>query len=397
MRALTDIAVRRLKPSSTRQEIPDTGCRGLYLIVQPSGARGFAVRYRLTGISRKLTLPPGISLAGARKLAADAMFEVAQGRDPAAAKRAAQQTRAGRDTFQAIAMEYLRREGLRPEEKQLRSLKWREQVLRRHVYPALGDRPITEIRRSEIVRLLDKVEEGSGATMADRTLAIVRLIMNWHATRSDDFRSPIVRGMTRVSAEERARARILSDDELRAVWKTAAQRQSLFDYLVQFLLLTAARKNEAARMTWAELSGAGEWVLPAKRNKTKAELVRPLSTAAQDVLAALPRIAGSAFVFTADGGRALGGFTRRKQQFDARCGVSNWTVHDLRRSARSLLSRAGIGADIAERCLGHTIGGVRGVYDRHQYREEMRHAYEAVAGLMEHIINPKPNVVTLRN
>ena len=119
--------------------------------------------------------------------------------------------------------------------------------------------------------------------------------------------------------------------------------------------------------------------------------------AAQDVLAALPRIAGSAFVFTADGGRALGGFTRRKQQFDARCGVSNWTVHDLRRSARSLLSRAGIGADIAERCLGHTIGGVRGVYDRHQYGEEMRHAYEAVAGLIEHIINPKPNVVELRN
>jgi integrase len=262
------------------------------------------------------------------------------------------------------------------------------------VFPVLGSRPVGEIKRSEIVRLLDRIEDGSGATMADRTLAIVRLILNWHAMRSDDFRSPIVRGMTRVGADEKTRDRILTDDELRAVWKTAAEGLDLFDYLVRFLLLTAARKAEAARMEWDELAD-GIWTLPAARNKTKNVLVRPLSKAAIAVLAELPRIAGSRFVFASDGQRPLGGFTHRKQRFDARCGVAGWTIHDLRRTARSLLSRAGVPIDHAERCLGHVVPGIRGTYDRHTYAAEMCHAYAALATQIERIVSPVPNVVSL--
>ena len=77
----------------------------------------------------------------------------------------------------------------------------------------------------------------------------------------------------------------------------------------------------------------------------------------------------------------------------AQCGVSGWTIHDLRRTARSLLSRAGVNADVAERCLGHVVGGVRGVYDRHQYQAEMLHAYEALAALIERIVDPPSGVV----
>jgi integrase len=394
MRALTDIAIRKLKPGATRREIPDPGCRGLYVVVQPSGARSYAVRYRLAGKSRKLTLPPGISLAGARKLAGDVMLEIALGRDPAAAKQAAKRgDGGGRETFTAIAAEYLRRESLKPEGERPRSLKWREGVLRRHIYPTLGSRPIDQIKRSEIVRLLDRIEETSGASMADGVLAILRVIMNWHAARSDDFRSPIVRGLTRT-ADRPARDRILNDAELTAVWKAASADVGPFPALIQFLLLSAARRDEAARMRWDEIAD-DTWTLPASRNKTNVELIRPLSTAAQSILAKQPRIAGCPFVFTTDGRSPAGSYSRRKRQFDHQCGVTKWTLHDLRRTSRSLMSRAGVPVDHAERCLGHVVPGIRGVYDRHQYRAEMLHAYEALAVQIERILHPQDNVTAL--
>ena len=113
------------------------------------------------------------------------------------------------------------------------------------------------------------------------------------------------------------------------------------------------------------------------------------------MLSQLPRIAGSPLVFTTDGVRPLGGFGQRKTRFDARCGVKDWVIHDLRRTARSLLSRAGVPVDHAERCLGHAIPGIRGVYDKHQYRPEMLHAYEALSAQIERIVDPQPNVVAL--
>src|SRR5271166_1354005 len=100
--------------------------------------------------------------------------------------------------------------------------------------------------------------------------------MNWHASRSDEFRTPIVRGMARTKGKERARARILSDDELRAIWKASDATPGPFGAFVQFLLLTAARRGEAAGMSRAELSGQ-DWTLPEARNKVKVDLIRPLS------------------------------------------------------------------------------------------------------------------------
>src|SRR4029077_20589836 len=113
MLRLTDIAVRNLKPSATRRELPDRGQRGLYCIVQPSGAKAFAVRYRFAGRPRKLTLQPGIGLAAARKEAADALYQVQQGKDPAAAKaRAREKQRASAaDTLEAVSAEFFKREG----------------------------------------------------------------------------------------------------------------------------------------------------------------------------------------------------------------------------------------------------------------------------------------------
>ena len=396
-KVLTDIAVRNLKPGVTRREIPDAGARGLYVVIQPSGVKSFAVRYRHAGAPRKLTLTPGLTLAAARKAAAAALYEVDQGRDPSIAKRQAKQMQriASENTLRSIAEEYMKREGGR-----LRTARAQCAQLARLVYPTLGDRPIAEIRRSEVIRLLDKIEEGrplgvkGGPVIADRTLAVIRKIMNWHATRSDDFRSPIVRGMARTKAKERARERVLTDDELRAVWRCTESFEGPFGRFVQVILLTAARRNEVSGMRWDEIVGT-DWTLPAARNKTKVELVRPLSAAAQATLGKLPVLADCEYVFSANGRNPISGYTRFKKRFDKACGVAGWTLHDLRRTARSLMSRAGVNSDHAERCLGHVIAGVRGTYDRHEYHAEKQHAFEALAAQIDRIVNPQENVVSI--
>jgi integrase len=181
---------------------------------------------------------------------------------------------------------------------------------------------------------------------------------------------------------------------LRAVWQAAEAGEGPFGRLVQFLLLTAARRNEAAYLQRSELSGT-DWTLPAVRNKIKVDLIRPLSATAQAVLAKVPELADCDFVFSTNGRGAINGFSHFKKRFDKQCNVTGWTLHDLRRTARSLMSRAGVNADHAERCLGHVIGGVRETYDRYEFHAEKQHAYEALAAQIDRIINPVDNVTSL--
>jgi integrase len=180
------------------------------------------------------------------------------------------------------------------------------------------------------------------------------------------------------------------------VWVKA---EGPFPALIKFLLLTGARRNEAAHMPWSEITG-GVWELPAKRNKkTELPLLRPLSAAALAVIESQCRD-GSAYVFTTNGKTPFSDFTRSKERFDAATGTSGWTLHDLRRTARSLMSRAKVPERHAEECLGHIIGGVKGIYDRHSYLDEKRDAYDALAALLTDIIRPPEaedtNVTPLR-
>jgi integrase len=138
----------------------------------------------------------------------------------------------------------------------------------------------------------------------------------------------------------------------------------------------------------------GIWTIPADRHKTgkiSGEKVLPLSKSAQELLADLPVL--GPFTFTLNGRTPIGNWTASKAELDTLSGVTGWRIHDLRRTARSLMSRAGVDADIAERCLGHVIGGVRGVYDRHSFLEEKRDAFEKLAALIEGVVNPKAKAV----
>jgi integrase len=348
---------------------------GMAFRVSPT-AKTWTLHYtKPDGRRARLTLGryPAISLTSARTKAREVKEGLAEGQQP-------QRTTDG--SLRAIVDEYFRREGAK-----LRSVGERRAVFDRSILPALGDRPIDEIKRSEVVRLLDDLEDDRGPRAAGLAFAYLSKVMNWHASRDDDFRSPLVRGMAR--GQSKARERVLSDDEIRALWLGTASGD-VFDRYLRFLLLTAVRRNEAGYMTRAELKG-DLWTIPAARMKGKVEHVVPLSKAA---LAQLPATGERMF----PGRRShVVDFDGCKLVFDRAVPIEpGWRLHDLRRTARSLLSRAGVSPDIAERCLAHTIGGVRGVYDRHAYLDEKRAAFEALASLIDRIVDPQPNVVPIK-
>src|SRR5262249_55488261 len=245
----------------------------------------------------------------ARKEALAILGSVARGGDPLTERRKAE--RAKRETLGAIVDEYVAKEGDR-----LRTIDERKNVLERLVLPQLGRRQIDDITRPDIVRLLARIASENGAPMADHTLAYLRRVMTWHASRSDTFRSPIVRGMARTRPSQRRRQRVLSDDELKAMWQAAEASQGAFSRFVQVLLLTATRRTEAGDMRRREVVGE-EWAIPQERYKTGLELVLPLSPAARAVLDRVPKVGKSGFVFTTDGKRPISGFSKFKRTFDA--------------------------------------------------------------------------------
>jgi integrase len=407
-RALTAITIANLKPRPQRYEVSDPGCAGLRVVVFPSRRKSFIVRYRYRGLQRKLTLGPclggneqgeptdtpelntPLSLAAARELATKALRQVRAGADPCAAKQRARQEQlaAESDTLAAIAAEYLRREGPR-----FRTLSQRQSDLKLLCASVLGRLPVAEIRRGQYTRVLDHIADHNGPVRSDRCLSALRTLLSWHASRSD-FISPLGRGMRRTSIQERARSRILSDDELRAVWLTAEQDKGPFGPFVRFVLLTATRRSEAAGLRRSELSDGGRtWTIAASRYKSGRDTLIPLSTAAQKILAAQPQLSGGDHVFSVDGSRPLGGFDDRKTDFDKVAGLRDYVLHDLRRTSRTLLSRAGVPADVAEMALGHALGGVRATYDRFAYLDQKRQAFEALAALIERIVRPPADTV----
>jgi integrase len=388
-KTLSDRGVAALKPRPQRYAFPDPELTGHWIRVYPSGVKAYnAVTRDPRGkqIWTKLGTADVLSVAEAREQARTVIKRVHAGLaavDPPA------------DAFEAVAGQWLKRHG---EAKGLRSLAQIRRLLSTHVTPVWGDRPFTGIRRSDVARLLDAIEDKHGARQADLVLTIVRSIMNWHAARHDDFSPVVVRGMRRQNPKDHERERILTDDELRAIWKMA-ETGGTFGALIRFLLLSAQRRSKVANMKWSELSDdLYAWTVPQDPREKGAGGVLVLPELAQSIIAAQPRFDGNPHVFAGRSGGGFSGFSASKIAFDAKLPsiTERWTLHDLRRTARSLLARAGIVPHVAERVLGHAVGGVAGIYDRHRYETEKADALRKLAALIDGVVHPRANVTVMK-
>jgi integrase len=200
--------------------------------------------------------------------------------------------------------------------------------------------------------------------------------------------------MSRHPTRHNARKRILNDDEIRAVWNAA---DGLYGDLLKLALLTGQRQDKVASMRWDDISIDGAWHVPNGLREKGAGGTLVLPAMALDIIRTRPLLGDNPYVFAGRSDSHFNGYAKAKAALDAKVPIPHWQFHDLRRTARSLMSRANVRPDVAERVLGHAIKGVEGVYDRHSYREEKAHALRALAGLIENILRPSAEkVVALR-
>jgi integrase len=385
-RRLTEQGVAKLNPPAGGQiDYYDAVMPGLVLRVNYGGAKAWRALYYVskngkngkritTPTTYKLGRYPHLRLKEARERARQFLA------DP---QKALTQVETG--SFQDVAENFIKRH---VEHEKLRTQDEIERVLRRYVYPQWGHRPFRDIKRSDMAQLLDRIVDENGARQADVCLAVIRKLMNWFATRDDHYVTPIVKGMGRSKSDTRKRKRSLSDDEILALWK-ACDGEGTFGALLKTALLTAQRREKVATMKWSDIAD-GVWTIPVeKREKAHAGSLQ-LPQAVLAIIEAQPRLAGNPHVFAAGKGKGpINSFSQRKEELDAKLPkMPHWQIHDLRRTARSLMSRAGVPSDHAERVLGHAIVGVEGVYDRYGYCKEKGHALVELATLVGRIVNP---------
>ena len=404
-KALTALAVEKMQPGPSRREVPDGLVSGLYLVVQPSGARSWAVRYRAGGAPKKHTLGayPGIDLKNARELAQRALVDVAKGQDPAATKkaaRAAEDAPAARDLMEKVVDTFVTRYAIpncRPS-----SAKEYRRVLDKEIVARWRGKPLTSIKRSDVHDMLDEIVDRGSPVQANRTLAAFRKLCSWAVDRGLIEASPCDR--VKPPTAEQSRERVLADAELRLIWRACDGLGWPFGPLVKLLMLSGQRRDEIGQLRWDEIDfDAKLWTLPAARAKNGLEHAVPLSAPMLAILGALPRV--GPYVFSTNGKTPVSGYSRAKMRVDALVTTAQgdkplpaWIFHDLRRTAATGMARLGTPLPVVERLLNHISGsfrGVAGIYNKHQFMDERRHAMEAWGSFIERLMADTSNVVTL--
>ncbi len=441
----TDKQLVALKPRRSRYELVEAG--GLAVRVAPAGAKTFALLLRVNGKAKRVTLGryvvPGyeggsahgahglerLSLADARLRAAEARKLAAAGKDPAA--RAVDQHKAALDaiTVRGLFDQYLEHHAKR--NKRASSKAEDERQAKKDILPAWGDKKARDITRREAIALLDGIVARGSPVAANRLQALLSKLFKFALERDLIPGSPMA-NVRKPGGKETGRKRVLSDAELVEVWQAAGTLGKPDEQLLKLLLLTGQRRGEVAGLRWDEIDDAERlWLLPAARAKANIDHEVPLADTVGALLSQVPRKRkGSArsakprrprntevpapigekplsCLFPQRSNdlpmrefkgikRALDAHLAKERRDAGSDPMPAWVLHDLRRKFRTGLSRLRVESEIAERVLGHVPAGVRGVYDRHDYRAEKRIALEAWALHVAKLLNPPAkNVVTL--
>ena len=406
-KVLTAKALQSLPPAEAgkRYDVFDALVPGFGVRVTATGHKTYIMIARYRGQknpSRRVIAAVGaVDLADARETARTWLAQIVARVDPHEEhKRKQQQKRAEEDRFYDVAEHFLEAHVRRNRHRMAHET---ERIFNKHFYPRWRNLEFASIRRGDVSRLLDDIERHA-PTQADHVLAQLSVLCNWYQARNEHYTSPIVRGMRRTKPSQRRRKRILGDNELRVLWE-ATETAGIYGGMVRTALLTAQRRSKVLSMRWQDVTDDGVWTIwTEEREKGNAEVL-PLSPTAHAVVLAQPRREDSDFVFAGRYGKPLNCYSKSKRQLDERlteingAALPRWVVHDLRRTARSLMARAGVWPDISERVLGHAIDGVEGIYDRYSYEAEKADALVRLADMVKWIIEGDSggaNVIPLR-
>ena len=354
---------------------------GLSLVIYPSGKKSWCVRYRNeAGKQRKVTLGPieRLSLPDARREAKALMVNVDRGDDPGAKatteKTALAIVRTASESFMADRRAQARNRAAAEVQRQFNA----------YILPAIGDVAMVDVKGSDARAIVKRLITDGSPVMANRVHATLARFFKWAVDPDQSLIDASPYAAFGKPADERSRDRVLSTAELAALWREAGAADQPFGPLVRLLILTGQRRSEVTGMTESELDRErGEWTIPGLRAKNGEAHIVPLSPAALSELAKVKRIGKAKTIFTTNGTTVFAGHHKAKARLDGKLQFNGaWRLHDIRRTAATVLQRLGEPVHVVESLLNHKSGAVSGiaaVYQRHEYAEDKRHAVHALA------------------
>jgi integrase len=258
------------------------------------------------------------------------------------------------------------------------------------VLPAWGARPVGDIRRRDVIDLVDTVASERGPYAAEWLLAVLSKFFRWLLSRDVIGASPCL-GVERPK-RRKPRQRTLSEPELLALLKATSSDHPM-DRVVWVLALTGCRRNEVARMKWSELKTETRiWTIPAERSKNHREHIVPLSAQTWRIIDAQPHMANCDYVFSITSRGPVNDWDNTKKRLSEKSGLIDWRIHDIRRTVASGMQRLGVRTEVIERALGHhsgTFKGIVGVYQTDPLEHEVRAALQCWADYIEELIEGK--------
>jgi integrase len=397
---LTETQILNLECPPGRKDmlVFDEAQRGLAVRVTSAGSKTFLCQYTHAGQKRRI--PLGIpTLALARSAAAAILGDVAKGLDPAADRKATALAAKVKAAHVELTLAALVSQWSALSLADKRSSYSSEAV--RAIKVAFAKQlnaPAADLDRASVVKILDGLTAAGKPTMAARTAAYARAAYQWAIKRGSLKDNPFINlDLPRTVKRDR----VLTDDELREVWRATAKPGS-FNSIVRALMLTGQREAEVAGMGWSELSDdLTVWTIPAARAKNGQASIVPLSAQARAILEAAPRYQGNRLCFPGSGG-VFQGWGKAKDRLDRDSGVTAWRLHDLRRTCATNLQKIGVRLEVTESVLNHIGGsraGIVGIYQRHDWADEKRAALAAWGAHVQALVEgrePSGNVTPIR-
>ena len=371
-RPLTELAIKKAAKTTARYDIFDASVRGLGVRIAPSGTKSWFIMRRFNGKMLRTTFGryPEVGLADARLRAPEVLLKMSKGN-----------TSQGSDAFDTIAAEWIKRD-----QSKNKSVEQVKTAIKRHVSPVFSGRKLDEIKKQDIIKLIDQITDGGSPVAANRILAFLKRFFNWCVERDILEVSPAL--SIKANTGEISRDRVLDVGELLSLWTTEGNLNYPWGAILKLLMLTGARLKEVSEVTWDEISLEEQiWSIPSSRTKNSRPHQIHLSTQAIQILRSLPSVKDQSFLFSTNGVRPVSGFSKAKKRIDLLSGVDNWRFHDLRRSfATHTTEKLEVPPVIIDKILNHVSGAVKGVaaiYQRGEYLEQRREALQAWGDYLE--------------